>query len=63
MGAERSEIIFFYNNTRCHALKVESLIGGERYIGELEGYGIWQIDANGFFDQFGFVAVKEELQR
>ena len=37
MGAERSEIIFFYNNTRCHALKVESLIGGERYIGELDG--------------------------
>lgn len=55
----RDEIIFSYNNTRCHAAIVESLEGGERYIGKVDDYSIYQIQNNGFFDQFGFVAVKE----
>lgn len=58
-NTERSEILFFYYNTRCHAMKVAGLIGGERYIGKMDGYEIWQIENSGFFDQFGFVAVKE----
>ena len=29
---ERKEIIFSYNNTRCHAMIVEKLLGDERYI-------------------------------
>jgi hypothetical protein len=55
----RNEIIFSYNNTRCHAAIIESLEGDERYIGKVDGYSIYQIPNNGFFDQFGFVAVKE----
>ncbi len=55
---QKTEIIFFYNNTRCHALIVEALIGGEKYIGEMDGFMIYQIDTNGFFDQFGFVAIE-----
>ena len=57
------EIIFSYNSTRCHALKVEKLLGGEKYIGEMDGFEIWQIPNNGWFDQFGFVAVKKEAAR
>jgi len=53
------EIIFFYNKTRCHALKVESLLGGENYIGEVEGWEIYQIDPHALFDQFGFVAIRK----
>lgn len=56
---ERTEIIFFYNHTRCHAMVVTRLIGGERKVGSLDGYGIYQIDSL-FFDQFGFVAVRED---
>lgn len=56
----KNEIIFFYNNTRCHALKVEKLLGGEKYIGEMDGWEICQIPTTGFFDQFGFVAIKKE---
>ena len=55
-----NEIIFYYNKTRCHALKVERLLGGESYIGEVEGWEIYQIDPHALFDQFGFVAIKEE---
>ena len=58
----KKEIIFFYNNTRCHALKVQALIGGERYIGELDGWEIWQIENHGWFDQFGFVAVEKAVE-
>ena len=54
-----SEIIFSYNNTRCHALKVKGLSGGEVYIGEMDGFEIYQIDPHALFDQFGFVAVKK----
>lgn len=54
-----NEIIFFYNKTRCHALKVESLLGGESYIGEVEGWEIYQIDPHALFDQFGFVAIRK----
>ena len=48
--AMRNEIIFSYNDTRCHALKVESLLGDERYIGEMDGFEIWQINTGGLFD-------------
>lgn len=54
-----NEIIFSYNNTRCHATKVESLLGGETYIGTIDGWEIYQIDKHALFDQFGFVAIKE----
>ncbi len=55
-----NEIIFSYNNQRCHALKVESLLGTETYIGKMDDYEIYQIDPHALFDQFGFVAVKEQ---
>ena len=53
------EIIFSYNNERCHAKIVKQLLGGERHIGSMNGYEIYQIDTNGLFNLFGFVAVKE----
>ena len=53
------EIIFSYNNTICHATKVENLLGGETYIGTIDGWEIYQIDKHALFDQFGFVAIKE----
>ena len=56
----RPEIIFSYNDTRCHAKKVEALIGDERYIGEMDGYEIWQINTGGLFNQFGFVAIRKK---
>lgn len=55
---ERRELIFSYNNTRCHALIVKELLEDERYIGEMDGFEIWQVRGI-FFDQFGFVAVKK----
>lgn len=55
---KRKEIIFSYNSTRCHAMIVKELLGDERYIGEMDGYEIWQIKST-LFDQFGFVAVKK----
>ena len=54
-----NEIIFSYNNTRCHATKVESLLGGETYIGMIYGWDIYQIDKHALFDQFGFIAIKQ----
>ena len=56
---ERREIIFSYNNTRCHAMIVKELLGDERYIGEMDGFEIWQIKG-GLFDQFGFVAIEKK---
>jgi hypothetical protein len=56
---ERREIIFSYNNTRCHAMIVKELFGDERYIGEMDGFEIWQIKG-GLFDQFGFVAIEKK---
>lgn len=53
-----NEIIFSYNNERCHATVVESLLGGETYIGKMNGYEIYQIDCHALFDQFGFVAIE-----
>lgn len=53
-----NEIIFSYNNERCHATIVESLLGGETYIGKMNGYEIYQIDCHALFDQFGFVAIE-----
>jgi len=55
----RNEILFSYNGHRCHALIVTELLGGEKFIGKMDGYSIYQIDNNGLFDQFGFVAIKE----
>ena len=59
---ERTEILFYHNNTRCHAMIVKELLGGETYIGKMDGYEIYQIDPHALFDQFGFVAVKEETK-
>ena len=58
MDEERREIIFLYNDTRCHAKVVKSFEGGERKVGSLDGYGIYQTGSV-LFDQFGFVAVRE----
>ncbi len=55
----REEIIFSYNNTRCHAEIIEKLSGGEKYIGSLDGYEIYRKADSILFDQFGFVAIKE----
>ena len=55
-----NEIIFSYNNQRCHATITTALKGNERYIGKMEGYEVYQVVNNGLFDQFGFVAVKEK---
>lgn len=54
-----NEIIFSYNNTRCHAEVTEHLSGDERYIGEIDGWGIYQTRSV-IFNQFGFVAVKKD---
>lgn len=51
-------ITFLYNKTRCHALIVEKLLGGEELIGEMDGYRIYEIDKHALFDQYGFVATK-----
>lgn len=55
---ESKEIIFSYNNVRCHAAVIRKLDGSERFIGRMDGYEIYQIKSI-FFDQFGFVAIKE----
>lgn len=55
-----NEILFYYNNARCHAMKVKKLLGGEQYIGELDGWEIYKIDHHALFDQFGFVAIEKE---
>lgn len=57
------EILFSYNNKRCHAAIVEgmtpdALIGDERYIGKMDGYEIYQMPSV-WFDQFGFIAIAE----
>ena len=52
----KKEVIFSYNNTRCHAKVVDNLLGGEKYIGSMDGFDVYQIDSI-FFDQFGFVAI------
>ena len=54
-----NDIIFSYNQTRCHARKVDRLPEGMRYIGELDGNEIYQIPNGGWFDQFGFVAIRK----
>lgn len=59
-AAMRDELIFSYNNTRCHAQIVEELEGGERYIGKLDGYELYQIPSNGIFHYDGFVAIKKD---
>ena len=50
------EVIFTYEDERCHATIVDSIKGTERYIGDVDGYEIYQVSA--MFDQFGFVAVE-----
>ena len=53
------EIVFTYNDERCHAEIVESLPENCRLIGELNGYLLYQKKST-YFDQFGFVAVRKE---
>lgn len=57
---EKQELIFSYNGKRCHAKVVGQLLGGETFIGKMDGYSIYEIDCHALFDQFGFVAVKED---
>lgn len=55
------EILFSYNKTRCHATIVEERpeeATDKRYIGEVDGYSIYSLSV--LFDQFGFVAIKED---
>jgi hypothetical protein len=55
------EIIFSYMHQRCHALKVKELPEKSRYIGELDGYEIYEVDIeNPIFEQFAFIAVKKK---
>ena len=54
---ERTEVIFFYNHTRCHAKVVDELSENVRRLGRMDGYELYQIDSL-FFDQFGFAVVK-----
>ncbi len=53
------ELIFSYNHERCHAVIVESLPDNTRYIGEMDGYEIYQIKTV-WFDQFGFMAIRRD---
>lgn len=65
------EIIFSYNNHRCHAVIIEDITGddyleaikeadkGLSYIGKVDEYYIYQI-RNVLFDQFGFIASKKQ---
>ena len=64
-----NEILFSYNNTRCHAVIVSPLLiesnadlsnaikNPNRYIGEIDGYDIYSFSA--MFHQFGFFAIKK----
>ena len=58
--AVEGEVVFMYNDTRCHAKITDELwIGAKyRYIGQLDGYRIFQSAECAIFDQRGFVAVK-----
>ena len=53
-------IISSFNSTRCHALIVKVLIGGERYIGKFDGFEIWKIENHDWLNRFGFVVVKKD---
>lgn len=56
-----NEIIFLYNNTRCHAQVVETLSiekTCKTYVGEIDGYEIYRT-CGILFNQFGFEAIKE----
>jgi len=54
----RNEIIFSYNDTRCHATVVDQISVDERnYIGKINGYEIYKTYGI-IFDQFGFEAIK-----
>ena len=53
------EIIFSYNNQRCHAKIVETLSVEKNwkiYVGEINGYEIYRT-CGVLFDQFGFEAI------
>ena len=60
---EFESITFYHCKKRCHAMIVKQLIGKEKYIGHLDGYNIYEMDEETkgiLFDQWGFVAIKEE---
>ena len=55
------EILFLYHNHRCHARIVEERpeeATDKRYIGNIDGYNIYSLGI--LFDQFGFIAIKED---
>ena len=59
----KRELVFLYNNQRCHARVVKRLLGKEKHIGDMDGYSIYQIEPHIIFDQFGFVAVAKNPKR
>lgn len=57
---------FSYNNKRCHATIIpgmtkDHLMGDEKLVGEMDGYDIYQLPSNGFFDQHGFIGIKKNI--
>ncbi len=60
---DKKELVFLYHDERCHAIIVRKLFGDETFIGRLDGYKIYEIDPHALFDQWGFVAIKEEEDR
>ena len=56
----KKEIIFSYNNERCHATVVDQIsveMDDRHFIGRLDGYEIYKTYGL-YFNQFGFEAIK-----
>jgi len=60
--SKKTELVFSYNRQRCHAEVVDRLNGGEKFIGSIEGWSIYQIPST-MFSVFGFIAIREEEVR
>lgn len=57
----KAEIIFLYNNHRCHAEVVEKLSvekTWKTFVGRVDGYEIYRT-CGVHFNQFGFEAIKK----
>ena len=58
----KTEIIFLYNNHRCHAEVVEKLSvekTWKTFVGRVDGYEIYRT-CGVHFNQFGFEAIKKQ---
>lgn len=56
------EIIFLYNDNRCHAQIVDQISvekTWKTFVGEIDGYEIYRT-CGVLFNQFGFEAIKKE---